>query len=131
VRLLLDTHVALWAISGDRRLSKRARAAILDPGAEVFVSAVSLWEIAIKHALGRTGPNAMPVSASQASIWFAESGFGELAVTGAHAVAVERLPPLHSDPFDRLLVAQAIAEPMRLLTHDATLARYSELVVAD
>lgn len=128
MKLLLDTHIALWAVSDDTRLSKRARSLILNPSADLFVSVASLWEIAIKHALGRTGSSAMPVSASDAREAFIESGFILLDVTSEHVLAVETLPPIHGDPFDRLLVAQCLSEPMRLLTHDAALVRYSELV---
>ena len=130
MRLLLDTHVAVWVILDSPRLTRRARAVIADPTAEVHVSAVSLWEIAIKHALNRSGPNAMPISATEARAWFEESNFRSLPITDAHAVAVETLPPHHADPFDRLLIAQAITEPMRLLTHDAAMTAYGELVVA-
>ena len=128
MKLLLDTHIALWAISDDRRLSKRARDLISNPSADLFVSVVSLWEIAIKHALGRSGPTAMTISAAEAREAFLESGYELLDMTSEHVLAVEGLAPIHSDPFDRLLVAQALSEPMRLLTHDAALAGYSELV---
>lgn len=129
MRLLLDTHVALWAITDDARLTARARDLITADDAEVFISAVVLWEIAIKHGLGRRGPNAMPVSAAQAQIWFEASNFRALPITAAHTLAVEGLPPHHADPFDRLLVAQALTEPMHLVTHDAALAAYGDLVV--
>ena len=130
MKVLLDTHIAVWVILDSPRLTERARDLISAPGTEVYVSAVSLWEIAIKHGLNRTGPNAMPISARQARGWFEASNFRSLPVTDAHAVAVEALPPHHSDPFDRLLIAQARTEPMRLLSHDAALAAYGELVVA-
>lgn len=130
MRLLLDTHVALWAITDDARLTSRARDLITDAEAEVFISAVVLWEIAIKHGLGRSGPNAMPVSAAQAQIWFEASNFRDLPITAAHTVAVESLPAHHNDPFDRLLIAQAMTEPMRLVTHDAAMAAYGELVLS-
>lgn len=130
MRLLLDTHVALWAITDDARLTSRARELIMAESAEIFISAVVLWEIAIKHALGRTGPSAMPVSGAQAQAWFEASNFRSLSITAAHTLAVETLPPHHADPFDRLLIAQAITEPMRLLTHDAAMAAYGELVLA-
>lgn len=129
MRLLLDTHIALWAITEDARLTARTRGLITDANAEVFISAVVLWEIAIKHGLGRRGPNAMPVSAAQAQIWFEASNFRALPITAAHTVAVESLPPHHADPFDRLLIAQAMTEPMHLITHDAALAAYGELVL--
>lgn len=91
----------------------------------MWVSVAILWEIAIKHSLGRGD---MPVSARDAAGYFGESGFRLLAIQPEHALAVENLPPLHADPFDRLLVAQALVEPMRLLTHDAAVARYGGVV---
>lgn len=126
MNLLLDTHVALWAITDSPRLSGRARELICAPHASVWVSAVSVWEIAIKHALGRGD---MPVSGQEAWQWFQASGYRLLAIEAQHAAAVEDLPPHHQDPFDRLLVAQALVEPMRLLTHDATVARYSDSIL--
>ena len=125
MNLLLDTHVALWAITDSPRLSARARSSILHPRATVWVSAASLWEIAIKHALGRGD---MPVSSQAALGYFRASGYRLLAIEAEHTVAVESLPPLHADPFDRLLVAQAQTEPMRLLTHDLQLAGYGSHV---
>ena len=129
MRVLLDTHIAVWVILDSPRLTERARDLISASGTDVYVSAVSLWEIAIKHGLNRTGPNAMPISARQAHAWFEASNFQSLPVSDAHALAVETLPLHHGDPFDRLLVAQAKAEPMRLLSHDAAMAAYGELVV--
>lgn len=121
MNLLLDTHVALWAIADSPALPAAGRALIADPGNEVWVSAVSVWEIAIKHALGRGD---MPLSGEEALHWFGEAGYRLLSITAAHAAAVGALPPHHQDPFDRLLVAQARAEPLRLVTHDAAVARY-------
>lgn len=126
MRLLLDTQVALWALTDDPHLSQKVRGIILDVHSEVFVSVATLWEIAIKHQLGR---GAMPVSGTRAAELFRAAGFTELPILGVHATAVETLPILHSDPFDRLLVAQALTEPMRLLTHDRTVAQYSDTVV--
>jgi PIN domain nuclease of toxin-antitoxin system len=126
VNLLLDTHVALWAITDSDRLSAAARRLITAERAVVWVSAASLWEIAIKHSFGRGD---MPVSAREALGYFIESGYRLLAIQPEHTVAVESLPPLHADPFDRLLVAQAQVEPMRLLTHDAAVAAYGGTVV--
>lgn len=126
MNLLLDTHVALSAITDSPRLSARARELIAAPHASVWVSAASVWEIAIKHALGRGD---MPVSGEDALHWFEASGYRLLAVEGHHAAAVGSLPAHHQDPFDRLLVAQALVEPMRLLTHDANVARYSDSIV--
>jgi len=122
MRLLLDTHVALWAVSGDNRLPPSARRLLTKEASQVFVSAVSLWEIAIKHSLGRGD---MPVSAEVAAAELADAGFEELSVTWAHTQHLGALPALHRDPFDRLLVAQALAEPLILVTHDAAVAAYS------
>ena len=126
MNLLLDTHVALWAITDAPALPARARALIADPANEVWVSAVSVWEIAIKHGLGRGD---IPVSGDEALGYFVEAGYRMLSITPAHAAGVASLPPHHQDPFDRLLVAQARAEPLRLLTHDATVALYGEPVL--
>ena len=126
MRLLLDTHVALWAISDDCRLPRSARAMIASPDNAVHVSAVSVWEIAIKHA---RYPRDMPVSGSDALRWFRDSGYLMIPVTPEHAEQDESLPDLHADPFDRMLVAQAMAEPFRFMTRDATIARYSDTVL--
>jgi PIN domain nuclease of toxin-antitoxin system len=126
LRLLLDTHVALWAITDSPRLSDAARALLIDPANEVWVSAVSVWEIAIKHGLGRGD---MPVSGEQALGYFRQAGYRLLAISPDHAAAVGGLPPLHADPFDRLLVAQALTEPFRLLTADDTVVRYGATIV--
>ena len=126
MNLLLDTHVALWALVDSPRLSAQARSRILHPRASVWVSVASLWEIAIKYTLGR---GEMPISSAQALHHFRQSGYRILAVEAEHATAVEQLPALHQDPFDRLLVAQALTEPMQLLTHDATVAQYSPNIV--
>lgn len=130
MRLLLDTHVALWAITDDPRLSENARALISSEDNDVIVSAASVWEISIKHALGGNRAGAMPISGRQAHGYFEEAGFISLPVAAVHSAAVDGLPGHHADPFDRIIVAQAIIEPMQLLTHDATLSSYTELVVA-
>jgi len=122
MQLLLDTHIALWAISGDHRLSAAAKRHLLADGASVFVSAASLWEIAIKHALGRGD---MPIDADGAAEEFAAAGFVALDVTWTHVRRVGSLADLHKDPFDRLLVAQALIEPMTLVTHDPKVVAYS------
>ncbi|SRR5258706_10839815 len=126
MRLLLDTQIALWALTDDPRLAAKARQLILNAGNEVFTSVATLWEIAIKYALGRGD---MPVSGSRAAALFRDAGFVELPILGAHAVAIETLPAIHADPFDRMLVAQALTEPMRLITRDRTVACYSDTVV--
>jgi len=129
VRLLLDTHVALWAVTDDRRLTPVARNLILDSANDVLVSAVTLWEIAIKHALARGGPNAMPLSADEARGHFQASGYELLPIVPEHVLTVEKLPASHSDPFDRMLVAQALTVPLRLMTHDRRVAGYSDTII--
>lgn len=126
MNLLLDTHVALWAITDSSKLSKRARELIASPRSSVWVSAVTVWEISIKHVLGRGD---MPVSGQGALRYFREAGYLFLPIEPEHAAAVEELPTHHADPFDRLLVAQALVEPMRLITHDPLVARYSDTVI--
>lgn len=129
MRLLLDTHTAVWAVMDDANLSMSARRLLEDPQNTVFVSVVSLWEIAIKSSLGGRRSGAMPISAAAALQEFAEAGFDILPISARHAVAVETLPSLHGDPFDRLLIAQAIEEPMRLVTHDAIVESYSDTII--
>src|SRR5689334_15357665 len=124
MRLLLDTHVALWGVADFERLKLQTRRLLEDRENEVFVSVVTLWEIAIKFALPKGRPDDMTVSAEEALSEFLEAGYQVLDVTRAHALAVAALPPLHRDPFDRMLVAQARAEPLRLLTADRTVAAY-------
>ncbi len=126
MNLLLDTHVALWAITDSPCLPTDARNLIAAEKTTVWVSAASVWEIAIKHALGRGD---MPVSSLDAVRYFDESGFRLLPIAPEHAAAVEGLPPHHQDPFDRLLVAQALSEPMRLMTNDPMVALYSDTVL--
>jgi PIN domain nuclease of toxin-antitoxin system len=128
VKLLLDTHVALWAIAADTRLPQPAQLLVADPSNDIFLSAASIWEITIKYALNRGRPNDMPVSGPQALAYFKAAGYGFLSVTGEHAVAVSRLPDLHRDPFDRIIVAQALYEPLRLITHDAQVGAYSDSI---
>ena len=110
----------------DRRLGAAARGLITDPGNAIFVSAASVWEIAIKRALGRSG---IPFSAAAALEYFSQAGYQRLDVRAEHAAAVENLPKLHGDPFDRMLIAQALVEPMHLITHDRVLAGYSATVM--
>lgn len=124
MRLLLDTHILLWLMDDSPRLSRQARSLIVN-AAEVFVSSVSIWEIAIKSRLGKLGEDAeMIVEKLEAA------GIKELDVTYQHALATSKLPPVHGDPFDRLLIAQAAVEPMQLITADAKLKAYSQLVIA-
>jgi PIN domain nuclease of toxin-antitoxin system len=128
VKLLLDTQIAIWALIDRRRVGEAARDLIQDEGNQVFVSAVSVWEIAIKYAVHKRR-GAPPFSGAEALRYFRRAGYEFLSVTPEHAMATEALPLLHTDPFDRLLVAQALREPMRLVTADAILARYSDTII--
>ncbi len=121
MQILLDTHVVLWALVDDAALSAEARALIGDERNGVWVSAVSIWKISIKHGLARGD---MPLSGKEALDYCRLAGYRWLDVRPEHAAAVEDLPRIHADPFDRMLVAQALTEPMKLLTHDAVIARY-------
>lgn len=123
MRLLLDTHVFLWAVAGSPLLKPAARR-IIESADQVHVSAASIWEVAIKARLGKIEADPCElVDAIEAS------GFVELPVRAAHAAGVAQLVLHHNDPFDRLLIAQAMAEPLKLLTADALLARYGDLVL--
>jgi PIN domain nuclease of toxin-antitoxin system len=126
MNVLLDTHVALWAITDSPKLSQKAREIIQSSKSTVWVSAASVWEIAIKYALGRGD---MPVSSQEAMTYFRESGYRFLPVEAEHAATVQDLPAHHQDPFDRILVAQALMEPMRLMTADPLVALYSDTII--
>ncbi len=121
MRVLLDTHVLLWAAGVPERLTREARELIENPGTELVFSAVSLWEVAIKHGLGREDFRVDPRLLRRGLL---ENGYTELPVAGLHAVALDSLPRMHEDPFDRMLVAQAQVEGITLLTADPTVARY-------
>ncbi len=125
MRLLLDTHVLLWTLDDSPRLGRRAREMMTARGAECFVSAISFWEIAIKASLRRRDFRVDVDALVEACT---PAGLRLLPFTAAHAVRVTRLPKHHSDPFDRALIAQAIVEPLALLTRDAGLARYGSVV---
>lgn len=122
MRILLDTHIALWIFADSPRIQP-IRETILSPDTEVFVSVASWWELAIKIGIGKLDADLKELR------WAAnESGFNELPIRGAHTEYLLKLPPIHKDPFDRMMVAQAMAEPMRFLTADDKLEGYSELV---
>lgn len=121
MNLLLDTHILIWAAGQPERLSDEVRALLQDPETEPFFSAASLWEIAIKNRLARTDFSVHPHLLYRGLV---ENGYTELAVTGIHAVAVDLLPAIHKDPFDRILVAQARVEGITLLTVDKVVGCY-------
>jgi PIN domain nuclease of toxin-antitoxin system len=125
MRLLVDTHLLLWAAARSRRLPARARLLLEDPANAVFFSAASLWEIVIKAALRKPD---FKVDVARLRPALSDMGFVELAVSGAHAERIATLPPIHRDPFDRMLVAQSLTEPLVLLTNDHGLAAYGEVV---
>ncbi len=121
MKWLLDTHVLLWAANDPARLSNRAREVIANLENELLFSAASMWEIAIKRGLDRPDFRVEPRLLRRGLV---DNGYVELAITSEHALMTESLPPLQRDPFDRLLVAQAMVEGFRLLTMDSTVARY-------
>ncbi|CAM3877183.1 type II toxin-antitoxin system VapC family toxin [Roseateles saccharophilus] len=123
MRLLLDTHIFLWAVSGSSLLKPPVRR-LIESADEVYVSAASVWEVAIKARLGRIDADPHELAAA-----IDASGFLELPVSAAHAAEVASLELHHNDPFDRLLIAQAMVEPLKLVTVDEVLAKYSDVVL--
>lgn len=121
MKLLLDTQILLWAAGQPKRLSSAARKLIENPRNDLLFSAASLWEVAIKSALGRTDFRVEPRVLRRGLL---DNGYTELPVTSEHAVSVTGLPDLHRDPFDRILLGQALREGFTLLTADATIAKY-------
>jgi len=119
--LLLDTHVLLWAAGVPEQLTREARDLIENPETELVFSAASLWEVAIKNGLGRAAFRVDPRLLRRGLL---ENGYTELPVAGLHAVALDSLPRLHKDPFDRILIAQAQVEGITLLTADEIVGRY-------
>jgi PIN domain nuclease of toxin-antitoxin system len=122
MNLLLDTHVVLWLLAGDKALKARARRTI-EAATTVYVSSITPWEVTLKVALGK-----LDVDLDRFDAEMARMAFAPLPITWAHTRALRRLPRLHGDPFDRMLIAQAISEPMQLLTRDAALAAYGPQV---
>ena len=121
MKLLLDTQILLWAAGHPKRLSTAARKLLNDPRNELLFSAASLWEIAIKNTLGREDFRVEPRLLRRGLL---DNGYAELPITSQHAVSIDTLPHLHKDPFDRLLLAQALSEGVTLVTADTQLARY-------
>ncbi len=121
MKFLLDTHLLLWAAGDPQRLTQQARQLINNPGNELFFSAASLWEVAIKRGLNRPDFQA---DARLLRRGLLDNGYSELPVVSEHVVATESLPPIHKDPFDRVLVAQATVEGITLLTTDSVVSQY-------
>jgi PIN domain nuclease of toxin-antitoxin system len=121
MKLLLDTHLLLWAAGHADRLSAEARESIGDPVNELLFSAASLWEVVIKRRLGRDD---FKVDARVLRRGLLDNGYNELPVVSEHVVAIDSLPPIHKDPFDRVLIAQATVEGITLLTTDSLVAKY-------
>ena len=121
MRILFDTHLLLWAAGAPQRLPRAAKALLRDPATSPVFSAASIWEIVIKCGLGRSDFTVDPQRLRQGLL---THGYEELPVTGEHALALRAVPPLHKDPFDRILFAQAGSEGLTLLTADRELAAY-------
>ena len=126
MKLLLDTHVLLWAANSPAKLTKNTRILLTKLENELLFSAVSLWEITIKNQLGRDDFHVDPRLFRRALL---DNGYSELSITSEHAITVDILPPIHHDPFDRLLIAQSIIEEVTLVTADAMIARYPGSIV--
>jgi PIN domain nuclease of toxin-antitoxin system len=124
MKILLDTHILLWALTADRKLSAEAAKLLKDTNNEVLVSSVSLWEISIKHALGRLSLS--PIEITEA---IHKTGFCPLPITFEHCTRLSDLPPVHNDPFDRMLVAQSLSEPAILVTQERLLRDYGNTVL--
>jgi PIN domain nuclease of toxin-antitoxin system len=125
MKILFDTHLLLWAAGDSGRLPKRAKNRLEDPRTEPLFSAASLWEITIKRGLGREDFQVDPRLLRRGLL---DNGYRELAITSEHAIFACALPPIHKDPFDRMLVAQCLAEGIALLTADPVVARYGSPV---
>jgi PIN domain nuclease of toxin-antitoxin system len=123
MRILLDTHILLWTLSDEPRLSGRARK-LIENAADIYISAATFWEMAIKVGRGK-----LTVDLDEVRHFCFDSGFIELPVTPEHAIAVKDLVHHHRDPFDRLIIATAVTEPMKLLTADPVVAQYTDLAV--
>lgn len=121
MRVLLDTHILLWCLADDPKLSNQARR-LIENATEVYISAASYWELAIKIGLGKLEVDLLEIRQAAE-----QSGFMEVPISSEHAIAILGLASHHKDPFDRLIVATAITEPMRLITADKLVAQYTEL----
>lgn len=123
MRILLDTHIYLWWCEDSPSLSQKAHK-MIEEAETVYISSATLWEVAIKIGIGKFEGNLDDLARN-----IKTSGFEELPIRVAHTIELSRLAPYHKDPFDRMLIAQAVSEPLQLVTHDATLTNYTPLVV--
>jgi PIN domain nuclease of toxin-antitoxin system len=126
MNILLDTHITLWSLTNDPRLPPKARDLISKEDNRIFWSVASMWEVAIKRSIK---PEKIPVSGTEYMHYCEQAGYECLSVRDRHVVALESLPSLHSDPFDRILVSQALSEGMTFLTHDTVLGGYGKEVL--
>ena len=126
MRLLLDTHILLWAADDSGRLSDTAKRLIDDPRNELFFSAASIWEVVIKSALRRSDFQVDPVKLRDRLL---ANGYAELSISSPHTLAIQSLPHIHNDPFDRILIAQASVHGATLVTADVTVSRYPGNIV--
>lgn len=122
MHLLLDTHIFIWWLADDKQLSKKARS-LIKSAENVYISSASIWEAAIKISLAKLDADIDTLISS-----ITDEGFNELPITAKHAAQILELPSYHRDPFDRILIAQAVSEPLRLVTSDGMLRQYSELI---
>ena len=129
MRLLLDTHILLWRLAGSDRLPVDAITLIDDQSSAVYASAASVWEVTIKWSLRKGPPDDMPLSGRAFAAALGETGIEILPVTPGHAAGIDDLPAIDCDPFDRLLIATARSEQLRLMTRDSQLAAYGESVL--
>lgn len=127
MKLLLDTHVLLWAAGNPQRLSDKTHSLLIDESNELFFSSASIWEIVIKNSLGRADFEVNPVRLFNLLL---QNGYRELTITSLHTLAVASLPAIHKDPFDRILLSQASCEGLWLITADHLLQQYSDRIVA-
>lgn len=126
MRILLDTHIVIWAMTGSAKLTQYARNVLTDLDNDIFLSAASLWEVALKH---NRRPDKIPVSAEQVARYCNGNGIWQLPVRFQHVLNVNALPPIHADPFDRMIVTQALSESLTLLTHDDLVAQYGDSII--
>ena len=124
MKLLLDTHILLWWLGDDKKLSENGRQFIQNPDNDIFVSHVSLWEIQIKTMAGKLNADLETIIQQ-----LPDNNFQQLAIHSNHILTLAKLPSHHQDPFDRMLISQALSEPLHLITHDKNISLYSESII--